>query len=166
VLYVMHVTMSISIGLYPKLDLWTANKLQLKLHVIVLQVMKKYLGNLLEQSNGIYIFQVWFQMQNKYSCFYFLYNWGTLQGAITGMCMGYAPFPLFSSLSIIFTYTNKCSGIVTICRELTSQFLLKHTAISSLLLYVFLNFSLMLYVFMKFWCKLPEDGDNAETCRS
>jgi hypothetical protein len=28
VLYVMHVTMSISIGLYPKLDLWTANHIQ------------------------------------------------------------------------------------------------------------------------------------------
>jgi hypothetical protein len=26
VLYVMHVTMSISMGLYPKLNLWTANK--------------------------------------------------------------------------------------------------------------------------------------------
>jgi hypothetical protein len=26
-LFVMHMTMSISIGLYPKLDLWTANKL-------------------------------------------------------------------------------------------------------------------------------------------
>ena len=27
VLFVMNVTMSISIGLYPELDLWTANKL-------------------------------------------------------------------------------------------------------------------------------------------
>jgi len=25
---------------------------------------------------------------------------------------------------------------------------------------------LFLYVLMKFCCKLPEDGDNAETCRS
>jgi len=25
---------------------------------------------------------------------------------------------------------------------------------------------LLLRVLMKFWCKLPEDGDNAETCRS
>jgi len=25
---------------------------------------------------------------------------------------------------------------------------------------------LLLYVLMKFWCKLPEDGDKAETCRS
>jgi hypothetical protein len=24
---------------------------------------------------------------------------------------------------------------------------------------------LLLYVLMNFWCKLPEDGDNAETCR-
>jgi hypothetical protein len=32
-LYIMNVTMSISIGLYPKLDLWTANKL----HYITLQ---------------------------------------------------------------------------------------------------------------------------------
>jgi hypothetical protein len=30
VLLVMNVTMSISIGFYPKLDLWTANKLQLQ----------------------------------------------------------------------------------------------------------------------------------------
>jgi len=22
------------------------------------------------------------------------------------------------------------------------------------------------YLLMKFWCKLPEDGENAETCRS
>jgi hypothetical protein len=37
-LYVMNVTMSISIGLYPKLDLWTANKL----HYILLSKMKFY----------------------------------------------------------------------------------------------------------------------------
>ena len=24
----------------------------------------------------------------------------------------------------------------------------------------------LLHVLFKFWCKLPEDGDNAETCRS
>jgi hypothetical protein len=134
------------------------------LHVIMLQVMKKYLGSLLVQSKGIYILKARFQMQNKCSCFYFLYNWGTLQGAITGMCMGYAPFTCFSSIPMVFTYTNICSGIVTICREFATQFLLTHTAIISLLLYVFLHFSLMLYVFMKFWCKLPEYGDNAEPC--
>jgi hypothetical protein len=33
VLYVMNVTMSISIGLYPKLVLWTANKLHYIPHV-------------------------------------------------------------------------------------------------------------------------------------
>jgi hypothetical protein len=30
---------------------------------------------------------------------------------------------------------------------------------------LFVNY-LLLYVLMAFWCKLPEDGDNAETCRS
>ena len=25
---------------------------------------------------------------------------------------------------------------------------------------------LLLYVLMKFWCKISEDGDSAETCRS
>jgi len=53
--------------------------------------------------------------------------------------------------NFIKTYSNK---------------LLIAVAISSLLLYVFQNFSLMLYVLMKFWCKLLEDGDNPKTCRS
>jgi len=31
---------------------------------------------------------------------------------------------------------------------------------------VFIVNYLLLFVLMKFWCKLSEDGDNAETCRS
>jgi len=65
-----------------------------------------------------------------------------------------------------YSLAPTCFGVVTTCRELTLQFLLKYTAISSLLLYVFQNFSLMLFVLMKFWCKLPEDHDNAKTCRN
>jgi uncharacterized membrane protein len=43
VLNVMHVTMSTPRGLYPKLDLWTANKLHyitLQIHVIINQIFK------------------------------------------------------------------------------------------------------------------------------
>ena len=36
----MYVTMSISTGLYPNLDLWTANKLQLQLQLHIFEILK------------------------------------------------------------------------------------------------------------------------------
>ena len=38
----MYVTMSISTGLYPNLDLWTANKLQLQLQFIAMLTVVLY----------------------------------------------------------------------------------------------------------------------------
>jgi len=32
--------------------------------------------------------------------------------------------------------------------------------------YMFIVNYLLLYVLIKFWCKLTEDGENAEKCRS
>lgn len=60
------------------------------LHILILQVMLKYLSNLLVQSKWIYIFEARFQMQSKCLCFYFLFKWGNFQGAdhrrVYGVC--------------------------------------------------------------------------------
>jgi hypothetical protein len=46
-----------------------------------------------------------------------------------------------SKIYVFFLLLSSYIGIVTTCRELTSQFLLKHAAISSLLLYMFSKIS-------------------------
>jgi hypothetical protein len=38
----VYVTMSVSTGLYPNLDLWTANKLQLQLQCMQYQISREF----------------------------------------------------------------------------------------------------------------------------
>jgi len=76
------------------------------LHIVILKVTLKCLGNLLVQSIGIYIFEVQFQMQNKCLHFYFLPNWRNMQGSHHRLVNVLCPFPPLFSLPMVFTYIN------------------------------------------------------------
>jgi len=86
-----------------------------------------------------------------------------------------------SSLQIVIVYKHLCNGYFTsfdpsnkqnsIITLLTTIFYI-YNKYNHILHYLhhnkctFIVNYLLLYVLIKFWCKLPEDGDNAETCRS